>query len=276
MPIKVLFCHPDTEYLVTLSGAFNRPSNLSTEVIAQLEEKKPREFDFHGVSSYYQAMNALIRTNFEGRPTEGYYGELPFHLFACYLEPPSSRKGKSDTDGWDVLNQINNKLDLSSSALLEKYDAQGNLTEELYRPPLCSIALLDPQHETVDLMKRLMQLRVYQVIPSLLQLGELQFYLRQCYQNYFRGSAEIRLTHDIQKSRTKEPTAVRQRLRWQSFDDNDISYRGISLDQISFQELQSRGIDMANYQLELKDLFLNTPKYRDLSLKLTRRRYTQE
>ncbi len=271
VPIKLLYCNPDTEYLENLGGAFSRLADIlpEAEEARDFEKQNSREFDFHGVNNYYSALTALIKANFEGRPTAGFYSELPFHFFLCYVQPqPSPRKRNVDLDGWHVLDQINNKLNLGASGLLERFDGT-----EIYRPPLCSIALLDPKQKTAEVIERLMSLRVFKILPPLMQVEELKAHLRQIYQQFFDGVSKVHIGQDAPKStKDKEATSVRQLVRWTSIDEDRESYHGIMVDQLNPEDLEARGIELGSFQGKLKDLFLTEPKFRELSLKLSRRR----
>ncbi len=267
-PIKILFCHSDSDYIFNLSNFFNFPANLSEELKEKLEQEQPRNFDFHGVTSYYEALSLLIKANLEGQPTRGYYGNLPFALFACEVKPRSQTSKLNDTDAWDILNQ-SKKLALDSAAFLEKYDHQGKLIQEIYRPPLCTVAMVDPKHKTLELVEQLLSLRVTGILPKSLQVEELQSRLFQSYQDNFGGVSQIRVTSDLQKSRKGEPTAARQMLRWKSFDGQEESNRGVCLEQISLDETE---INIEDYRGKVKELFPSHSKFRELSFKLIRRR----
>ncbi len=270
-PIKILFCHSDPDYIFNLSNFFNFPANLSQELQQKLEQEQPRVFDFHGVTNYYEALSLLVKANLEGQQTSGYYGNLPFALFACEVNPRSSTRKKNDTDAWDLLNQLK-KLALYSAAFTEKYDHQGNLTQEIYRPPLCTLAMVDPKNKTLELVEQLLSLRVTAILPKSLQVEELQFRFQQCYLDEFCGLNQIRVTSDLQKSRKGEPTAARQMLRWKSLDGPQESNRGVCLEQLP---LEGTGINIEDYRGKVKELFPNPSKFRELSLKLIRRRCSQ-
>lgn len=267
-PIKILFCHSDIDYIFNLSNFLNFPANLSQELKNKLEKENPRKIDFHGVSNHYEALNLLVKTNFEGQPTSGYYSNLPFSIFICEVLPTSSSSQKNDTNIWDILNQIK-KLSLHSSAFLEKYDAQNNLIQETYRPSLSTIALVNPKHKTLELLEKLLSLKVSAVLPNYLSVEELTFRLEQCYQEEVCGINQVRVTSDVQKSRKGKPTTVRQMLRWQSYDAQEKSNRGVCLEQLS---LEGTGINIEDYRGKIKELFPNQAKFRDISLKIVHKR----
>ncbi len=270
-PIKILFCHSDTDYIFNLSNFFNFPANLTQELREKLEKKQPRYFDFHGVNNHYEALSLLVKTNFEGQPTSGYYGNLPFALFVCEVLPTLSPGKQNDTNVWDILNQTK-KLALHSAAFLEKYDAQDNLIQEIYRPPLCTVALVEPKHKTLELVEKLLSLKVSAIIPNYLQVEELNFRLEQSYQEEFCGINQVRVTSDIQKSRKGKPTTVRQMLRWRSSDSQEESNRGVCLEQLP---LEGTEINIEDYRGKIKELFPNQAKFRDISLKLIQKRSSQ-
>jgi hypothetical protein len=271
-PIKILFCHSDPDYIVNLSNFFNFPANLSQELKEKLEQEQPRSFDFHGITNYYEALNLLVKANLEGQQTSGYYGPLPFELFVCEVNPPrSSTLGQNDTDAWDILSQIH-KLDLCSAALLERYDQKGTLTEDIYRPPLCTVAMVAPKNKTLELVEQLLSVRVTGILPLHLPVDELQSRLKECHQNYFCGVSQIRVTSDLQKSRKGEPTAARQMLRWKTLDGQQESFRGVCLEQLP---LKGTDINIEDYRGKVKELFSSHSKFRELSLKLIQRRCSQ-
>lgn len=275
-PIKVLFCHTSPTYIANLSNLYNFPANISEELRRKLEQEAPLSFDFHGLTSYQEALLTLVKANFEGRPTAGYYPERPFDLLACEVAPPSS--SLPSVQAWDLLNQSNKKLNLGVDALLEQRDSQGKLIKKVYRPALISIALVRPEHKTLALVEQLMDYRVFRVLPYHMSSAELEIELQRCYRSALGGLTQVRVATDFSKNPQGDILAIRQNLRWKATDDEEgqnIYNRRLIVEQLSSEELEKKGIDIEDYRGRLKELFPEDPKFRELSISLLRSRYSQ-
>ena len=274
-PIKVLFCHSNTTYVASLSNLYNLPANLSEELKEALLKETPQIFDFHGTTNYQEALMMLVKANLEGSPTDGYYPDIPFDIFACEVSPSSS--GNSSNLGLDVLDQVNNKLDLGAACLYEQRDPKQTLKKRLYRPGLCTIALVKDEHKSWDFAQNLMSCRVFHTLPFHMSSEELQIELQRCYHLAFTGGLEqIRVAADFIKGDKGNITNIRLNLRWKSEDENQkISNRSLLLDQVTKEDLDAQGINLDDYRGRLKDLFTEIPKFRELSIKALRSRYSK-
>lgn len=206
---KVLFCHPDIEYVESVCRFFNPAAFLARSTQNKLS--KNYKYRFYGSDSFLETLQLLIRCNIDGQNLPGEYELAFFNFLIVDITSGDKKIKKTDLTGFEFLEQIPS-LALDRDIFIKDDNANINLL----RPGIRVFVLASESQQTPDLFKRLMKLGyVRGVLSSVSQVETLESQLDTTLQEIINDvSSNIKIECRLDKDGKGLPKLYRELLRW--------------------------------------------------------------